>query len=514
MSPVRARAALAAWGPLRRIPLALALGAAAALAMPPFHAVYLLPVCFVGLIWLAESAPHRRAAFAVGWWFGFGHFCAGLYWVANAFMVEAELYGALAPFAVMGLSIYLALFPAAAALAVWGRGGCPWAAPLALAGAWALGEWLRGWLFTGFPWNPLGSVWAFSDAMLQPAAWVGVFGLSLITAFAAAALAALGTGPVTKGRAAPAAVATLLLLGLWGAGALRLADAPAGDVAGVKLRIVQGNIPQKIKWQRNLREAHLASYLALSGLYGGGATHVIWPETAVPFALNSDTRHREAAASAAPPGGALITGSVRTGTQAAPGVWNSVLAIDQSARLIATYDKAHLVPFGEYVPLRGLLPFGKLTEGRGDFSSGPGPRSVTVPGAPPFSPLICYEAIFPAAVVGPGPRPRWLLNVTNDAWFGLSTGPRQHLVAARLRAVEEGLPLVRAANTGISAVIDANGRVRGRLGLDVKGVLDAPLPAAYDGPTVFGLTGRWLTPVLALGVLLSGFLAGRERAAG
>jgi apolipoprotein N-acyltransferase len=224
----------------------------------------------------------------------------------------------------------------------------------------------------------------------------------------------------------------------------------------------------------------------------------------VPFALDSDVRHRAAAASAVPEGGLLLAGSVRTGPPGTAGAWNSVLAIDAQARVVAAYDKAHLVPFGEYVPLRGILPFGKLTEGRGDFNAGPGPRTIALDGLPPFGALICYEAIFPGAVTAPGSRPRWLLNVTNDAWFGDSAGPRQHLAAARMRAVEEGLPLVRAANTGISAVIDGYGRVRHRLGLGVRGILDAPLPRALEGLTLFARAGWLVLAALLLAALAAG----------
>jgi apolipoprotein N-acyltransferase len=504
MTLARARAAVSSWGRFRRIAAALLLGALASAALPPVHAVFLLPVSFVGLVWLIEAAPRGRTAFAAGWWFGFAYFCAGMYWVAEAFMVEAERYGALAPFAVVSLSAYLALFPGLAALCAHRLAGPGWGRLLVLAGAWTAGEWLRGVLFTGLPWNPLGSVWAFSDAMIQPAAWIGVFGLSLVTVFAAAAPATLAGGGPAALRAAPALVAVALLAAGWGGGALRLAGAADETVPGVRLRIVQGNIPQRLKWQPALREAHLATYLALSGLRGGGATHVIWPETAVPFALDSDARHRAAAASAVPEGGLLLAGSVRTGPPGTAGAWNSVLAIDAQARVVAAYDKAHLVPFGEYVPLRGILPFGKLTEGRGDFNAGPGPRTIALDGLPPFGALICYEAIFPGAVTAPGSRPHWLLNVTNDAWFGDSAGPRQHLAAARMRAVEEGLPLVRAANTGISAVIDGYGRVRHRLGLGVRGVLDAPLPRALEGLTLFARAGWLVLAALLLAAVAVG----------
>jgi apolipoprotein N-acyltransferase len=514
--PVRARAALGLRGGWRRIIAAFGIGAVAVAALPPVHAVFVLPVSFTGLLWLVETARNRRAAFAAGWWFGFGYFAAGLYWVAYAFMVEAERYAALAPLAVLGLSVYLALFPAFAALAVHRWGGAPWARPLVLAAAWVAGEWLRGILFTGFPWNLVGSVWIAFDAMIQPAAWIGVYGLSLLTVFVAASPAVMAHGSGVRAWGAGLA-ALALLAGWWGAGAGRLAAAADETVPGVKLRIVQGSIPQHLKWRPDLREAHLASYLALSGYRGGGATHVIWPETAVPFVLAVDERRRAAVATAAPEGGYVITGAVRT---TPPGVepyeaWNSLHAIAPDGTVVATYDKFHLVPFGEYIPLRGVLPFRKLTEGRGDFSAGPGPRTLAVDGLPPFSPLVCYEVIFPGNVTAPGAtRPEWMLNVTNDAWFGVSSGPYQHLAAARLRAVEEGLPLVRAANTGISAVIDAHGRVRHRLGLEIRGTIDAPLPAPLSAPTVFSRYGGPLLAALLLGAFVAGPLSRRVASRG
>ncbi len=207
----------------------------------------------------------------------------------------------------------------------------------------------------------------------------------------------------------------------------------------------------------------------------------------------------------------LITGALRTSAEpaSAPRVWNSVHAIDDEGRIAATYDKAHLVPFGEYVPLRRRLPLEKITPGALDFSAGPGPRTLRLPGLPPVSPLICYEAIFPHEVVDPGDRPAWLLNVTNDAWFGLSTGPYQHFASARMRTVEQGLPLVRVANTGISGVVDAYGRVTERLGLARTGVIDAALPVALDRPPPYArYSGLTLLVVLAVG---AGFVAWQAR---
>jgi apolipoprotein N-acyltransferase len=231
-------------------------------------------------------------------------------------------------------------------------------------------------------------------------------------------------------------------------------------------------------------------------------THLVWPESAVPFALDNDARLRLAIAAVTPRGGLTITGALRVANDAARGVrvWNSVHAIDGAGALVASYDKFHLVPFGEYVPLRRYLtPLGveKITAGAIDFTAGPGPATLDLPGLPSASPLICYEVIFPGEVVAPGKRPGWLVNLTNDAWFGITAGPHQHFASARFRAVEEGLPVVRAANNGISGVIDAYGRVTAHLALGRRGVVDAALPAAL-APTPYARYGDMSLAALAL----------------
>ena len=219
---------------------------------------------------------------------------------------------------------------------------------------------------------------------------------------------------------------------------------------------------------------------------------VIWPETAIPYRVFRDRDTVDAlVAAAVPPGGVLMAGAVTsendgTGAQ----FFNSLVVFDDRRELIAVYDKHHLVPFGEYVPLRGVLPIDKLTPGTTDFTAGPAPRTLDLDGIPAFSPLICYEAIFPTEAVAPDERPAWLLNITNDAWFGNSSGPYQHLASARLRAVEQGLPMARAANTGVSAVIDAAGRYVARLDLEQEGVIDARLPPPLV-PTIYSLWGNW-----------------------
>ncbi|MBW7852313.1 MAG: apolipoprotein N-acyltransferase [Rhodospirillales bacterium] len=502
-------AAIRGLGGWRRRLLAIALGAAAALALPPLHWVPVLWLAFPGLVWLADGGTGRRGAFGAGWWFGFGHFSAGLYWVSHALLTDPARFGWMIPFAVFGLGGVLAVFPALAVLAMRLSGARGAGRVSVLAGAWTIGEWLRSWMFTGFPWNLTGTVWMPSDAMLQFAALTGAYGLSLVTVLAAALPAVLGD-PWPAARQWGAAAAGIALLAVvWAGGALRLATADSGYVDGVRLRLVQANIAQNHKWRDDLRRRNLADHVALSRAPGfEGATHVVWPETAAPYFLTTDAGARQAVASAAPPGGAVLTGAPRaTPPGEAPfQVWNSLIAVDPSGAVTGVYDKAHLVPFGEYVPLRGLLPIAKITHGGTDFSAGPGPRTMAVPGLPPFSPLICYEGIFPAAVVGDGARPAWLLNVTNDAWFGFSAGPYQHLAAARMRAIEEGLPLVRAANTGISVVTDAYGRVVAGIGLGKRGVVDSGLPAPLVGLTPFAWLGVAVPLLLSLAFGLVGMI--------
>ena len=504
----------------RRAGVAALLGAMATLALPPWFVVPALLPAFVGLVWLLDGIawgerPLRRAL-ATGWWFGIGHFLLGVHWIAEALLVDPQRTAWMIPFAVGGLAVLLGLFAAlAAVLAVglWRRLGCAGAARvLVLAGAWLVFEWLRGWVLTGFPWNLVGYVWADVPAAIQVASWVGVYGLSLVSVAAAAMPATLVDG---AGRRS-AVLATLLFtvalpLAVGVGGAIRLAAAPdyaggAGLVADVRLRLVQANIDQRLKWVPEHRRAHLDKHVALSRRPAAGGTaptHVLWPETAVPFFLGTDGAARSVAALAVPPGGLLITGAPRTtiGLPGARRFWNAVHAIGDGAGLVATYDKAHLVPFGEYVPLGDVLPLDRIVAGQGNFTAGRGRRTMTLAGLPPLSPLVCYEAIFPGAVADPQVRPAWLLNLTNDAWFGTGAGPAQHFAIAAMRAVEEGLPLVRVANTGISALVDPYGRVRARLGVGVEGVLDVALPGALP-PTLFARLGDWSVALLLLVTLV------------
>lgn len=495
-------AGLSGW---RRAALAVLLGVAATTALPPLHLLPALVVAFVGLVWLIDAGRSRRAAFAVGWWFGFGHFATGLYWFGHAMMTDPARFAWLIAPAIFGASAALAMFPAAAAVSArLIAPGVPRIVGLAL--AWVVAEWLRGRLFTGFPWNLIAYGWTVSDAMIQATALAGSYGLSFITVLAAAMPATLAGRPTGRRRWLPTSLAMALIVVVWAGGAWRLAGAGTSTVDGVRLRLVQPNIAQHHKWQPELREALFKRHLQLSANAGAdGVTHVIWPETAIPYFIADDPPRRRAIAAVVPPGGLVIAGALRQspGETDSRKLWNSIHAFDAEGRVVGTYDKFHLVPFGEYVPFRQVLTFAKITYGAIDFSAGPGPRTLRLPGLPPVGPLICYEAIFPHQVVDREDRPKWLLNVTNDAWFGLSSGPYQHFASARVRAVEQGLPLVRAANTGISGVIDPYGRVTAKLGLGRAGALDAVLPTALIGPTTYSKWGDGMFLMLVVLITVS-----------
>ncbi|CCG41493.1 apolipoprotein N-acyltransferase [Magnetospirillum molischianum] len=503
-------AALSGWR--RRLTL-VGLGAFGALALPPVSLLPVLLLSLPALVWLFDAAATRRAAFGVGWWWGWGWFIVGLYWVSYALLTDPAKFGWMIPFAVFGLSGLLAVFLGLATLTARLVGARGTGRIAVLAAAWTVAEWLRSWALTGFPWNSLGSVWDVSLPVLQFGALAGLWGLSLLTALAAMAPALLADSPSPR-RAVLIGLLTIgLPLAAWGGGSWRLALVPPAET-GLTLRVVQPHIPQGTKWLEERRESHLFDAVTLSrGTSLDTVAAVIWPEAAAPFFLNLDDQHRAYAALAAPPSGLLLTGALRITPRGENPfrLWNSLYAIAPGGATVAVFDKAHLVPFGEYVPLRQLLPITKITNGSTDFTPGPGPRTLTLPGLPPVAPLVCYEAIFPGQVVGHDqPRPDWILNITDDGWFGLSAGPYQHLAAARLRAVEEGLPLVRAANTGISAVFDPLGREVARLGLGERGSFDAVLPRPL-AVTPYGRFGDSLPLALALACFAVGLACGKKR---
>lgn len=498
---MRARERLRAWQAWvagltgwRRAALAFLLGVLATLALPPFHLVFLLIPSLTGLFWLIDDAATRRRVLLDGWWWGFGHFTTGLYWMCIALLTDPEKFAWLIPFTLIGLNAVIALYPGLAALLFWHlRPRGTLARVWLFSCLWVGVEFLRGVLFTGFPWNLAGYAWVFSDSVIQMASVIGIYGLTFVTVLAATLPAVAGGD--RRARVALACVwggfALCTLAGAWRLHQANQAPRAERLVEDVYLRIVQANIAQHHKWDPRLQGMALRLHIDLAQRQGvERVTHMIWPETAVPYALNKAHTLIRMLYPAMPDGGALITGTLRAEGEEDRDlkVWNSMAVIAEDTGDTAYYDKHHLVPFGEFVPLRRLLPIEKITPGGDDFSRGPGPQTIAVPGAPPMSPLICYEAIFPWEAVG-GERPGWLLNITNDAWFGASTGPYQHFAMSRMRAVEQGLPLVRAANTGISAVVDAYGRVVESLPLNHQGVLDSTLPRAIPHATTYGRFG-------------------------
>jgi apolipoprotein N-acyltransferase len=500
-------AIILSWG-WKRAAIALAAGALSALAMAPFNAWPVLLITFPVMVWLIDGAGAGRwrgvpAAAMAGWWFGLGYFVPGLYWIGYAFLVDASTFAWLLPFAVLGLPAYLALFTAfgfALARLIWTRDA---SRVIALASTLTLSEWLRGHVLTGFPWNAFGYALTEPLALAQTASLIGLWGLTFLSVAIFASPAVLIDGR-SRGRRPwiVPMLALLLLVAMAIFGTVRLMLHPTTNVAKVKLRIMQPNLQQDVRFNYAAKAEVMQKYLTLSDRSSGpqstgvrDASILIWPESAFPFFLTREGDAMAQIADLLPKGTVLITGAVRA-PDLPPGTritraYNSIYVIDHDGSVLSVYDKLHLVPFGEYLPFQNLmekLGFVQLTKVQGGFIPGERRRTMEIPNAPRALPLICYEAIFPGDVAARDDRPGWIVNLTNDGWFGISTGPYQHLQQVRLRAIEEGLPAVRAANTGISAVIDPMGRIVARLGLGLEGVLDSSLPSAIP-PTIYARAG-------------------------
>lgn len=499
-------------GGTKRYGWAAFFGVLATLTLPPIYLYPLLIPAFSGLLLLIVSARSYRQAFAMGWWFGLGYFTTSLYWFAHALLVEADKFAWMIPFAVLGLPSILAIYYGMAALAVW---KLPVRHPiekiLGFALIWLLAEWLRGHLFSGFPWNLTGYSWSFSTVMVQFSALIGPYGLSWWTLLLAA-LPAVLLWPDASARAKTAALLIVLLMLLlpFGYGLLRLHGHPT-EYTGTLIRLVQANIPQPHKWDPQLQMGALRKHVELS-IPGDGEPYpdvVVWSESSYPFALQAKTPPIQAIMEALPAGTQLITGALRI--EESPSdwkVWNSLFVVNGKAEVTAYYDKYRLVPFGEFVPLRGWIPMEKkITHGMQDFSRGAAIEPLRPAAMPPFLPLICYEAVFPELAQQNEARAEWIVNVTNDAWFGVSSGPYQHFQMARMRAVEQGLPLVRVANTGISAIIDGYGRILHSSALNEDKFLSAYLPAASQRAPYARYGDGWvLSAILLVTTLSIGFL--------
>ena len=486
---------------------------AVATALPPIHFLPGLLGFGVLVAGLWRDAAGPVMAFRRGTLFGTGFFLVGLYWVGIAFFADAQRFGPYAVPAVLALALGLGLtVGTAAAVTALRRWHRVEGLALAFAATWTVAEPLRGALGLQFPWNPIALAWTVSDVTLQAVALLGTYGLSLLTV-AAAALSAAWFLPAPARRLWATVLPLGFVLAVALAGGLRLWATPAPADTGIPVRIVQASIPQDQRWGRE-RPVWLRRQAELSlRPHAPPPRVIVWPESAVPYEIERQPELLPYLAGLVPPGGMLLTGGDRYRLDQDPPVAsNSLYALDQEGRILGRYDKVNLVPFGEFLPFRavlGRLGLEKLTAGSIDFQPGPGRITLALPDLPAASPLICYEAAFPGDATGPGPRPGWLINITNDAWFGISSGPFQHLAMARMRAVEEGLPLIRAANNGISAVIDAHGRVLASLGLNEVGVLDAMLPAALAAPSPARSAGPLLFACLLAGIVAFSFKVDR-----
>jgi apolipoprotein N-acyltransferase len=519
-----AKPVILAWG-WRRALIAFLAGAVSTLALAPINLWPVMFVTFALLVWLLDGVVAARwggveAAFVIGWWFGFGYFLAGLYWIGSAFLVDAKTFGWLLPFAVTILPAGLAMFTGVgfvAARLLWAPGQFR---ILTLAAALSSAEWLRGHMFTGFPWNTFGYALTAPLPLAESVALFGIWGLTFVAVavFASPAVLADAAGDV---RRSPILVvlAGCTLAALAAYGGLRLARNPTEMAEGVHLRIVQPNIPQDERFSYAAKQQIMNRYIAMSERADEAVapdhatsglrdiTHLIWPESAFPFFLTREPEALAMIADMLTPDTTLITGAAQR-VEPVPGrsgvrAYNSIYVINHNGTILASYDKLHLVPFGEYLPFQDFLErvgLTQLTNVPGGFLPGERRRKIAVPGAPDMLPLICYEVIFPGEVVPDGERPSWLLNLTNDAWFGISSGPYQHFQQAKVRAIEEGLPLIRAANSGISAVIDPLGRVVAALPLGHDGLLDSSLPRATQA-TIYARTSDLPFFVAVVGVI-------------
>ncbi len=507
---------LLSWGWQRRA-LCVGLGALTAFALPPYGAGFLLLLSFPCLVWLLDGAlePGRgkalqraRTGFALGWMFGFGYFLSGLWWIGSAFLVEAERFAWLMPFAVLAMPVGLALFTGlgvALAGALWTD---RFYRVLLLAACLTLSDLVRGHVLTGFPWNAFGYTVSHSLTLSQVASLVGLYGMTFLVVVVAAAPAVLADPRPLRSRLTAVAAAALVLVAVAGFGTVRLMTTET-EYADLDIRIVQPAIDQQDKWRPELRGEIFQTFLDMTQAPLGGSARVgqsrlvVWPESAVPFLLTQEPGALRAIGSVLGEGSELVTGAIRAETGPdGPAYFNSVYVIDSNGTVGGVYDKVRLVPFGEFVPLKSLMEEIGITSLAGPlqgFEAGYQQRVLRSSGTYGFLPMICYEAIYPGRYAAADNDVSFLLNVTNDAWFGRTPGPHQHFAQARLRAIETGLPLIRAANTGISAIVDGKGSIEQYLAIFEKGVIDGKLPKRLEG-TVYAITGN--VPVIIITIIL------------
>jgi apolipoprotein N-acyltransferase len=477
------------------------LGASCLFLFAPFDiwplSLFVIPLFFAML----DAACRARRAAWDGFWFGYGYFMAGTYWIAISLTVDADQFAWLIPFSLLGLSAVFAIY---FVLLGWGyhrlKTQNPVANPFLFSALWVLVEYLRSIGTLGFPWNLVGYSMVDVFPVLQLASLTGVFGLSLLVMLVAMSLVPLMNGNSRCYKQRWIALLLVSVIAVMGCAQYQSSRAALAEDKPIRVRLVQPNIAQHMKWDHAQVEFILNTLAGLTRVKSDSPPPdvIIWPESAVPFLLQEDSVWPERVAQWLPPHAVLLTGVV---SEYQASFSNSLIALDVSGEIHARYNKRQLVPFGEFVPLRDILPIQRIVPGSADFSRGASAVAVSVAGIPDFMPMICYESAFPWHAASNTSRPRWLLTITNDAWFGRSPGPYQHMVMSRVRAVEQGLPVIRVANTGISAVIDARGSIVQSLGLGRQGVLDAALPAAHS-TTLYARYGEWINLSLLLTILL------------
>lgn len=448
-------------------------------------------IAYSVFFYLSEKVQNKKQAFFTGFAFGFGQGAVSMLWLINALLIDNGSFMWAVPLVPIGFGIFFGLFFALCSLLTFFT-KTDIRKVFTFAGALCVFEWVRSWFLTGFPWNLAGSVWLACLPVLQSVAFWGIYGLSLLSIlwFSIPYL-------FYKKKTKTALALCTSFLVVCGLGYLRIASAPQDNVWGVKLRLVQPNIPQTLKWDSQMTEENFMKHIRMSkSKPEEKITHILWPEAASPYLLDIDEQARAMTMMALLQNQTLLTGSLRMADAKTKQIASSIFVIDDMGQIKSYADKSHLVPFGEYMPLRGWFGLEKLVPIASDFKAGDGVKTLSVPNAPPVGALDCYEIIFPHEVVNQKYRPKWLFNATNDSWYGISAGPYQHLGAAQTRAIEEGLPVVRVATGGISAVILPTGKIANSLPLNTSGVLDAPLPVSLPQ-----------TPYARLGNIIPLFMA-------
>lgn len=468
-------------------------GALCAFAFAPYYLQFFAVIGFSVLFHHLTTLDKARTAFWRGWLFGAGFNIANLYWIGNSFITVDLWY--LAPLGMVLFPCFMAFFPAIVTFLTIKMASSNLGRLFAFCLLWSLSDWLKGWILTGFPWTLMGYIWNLNE--LQITAYIGIYGLSALTIFIVSVVGSRSYRLISVG---------IVMFGcLWAGGHYRLSQYKAEET-GVNLRIVQASISQKEKWQTIHFKDNLNKWIALSTLPAERPLKaIIWSESSVPAFIADYPEIRASLIAAIPPSGYLILGSPRKVINADKNVQyrTSTLALNDAGDILAIYDKSHLVPFGEYIPFKNILRFSKLTAGAENYSPGDGVKNMQLQGVPLFAPLICYEAIFSGQVIHTDTKPEWMMNQTNDAWYGESSGPHQHLNIVRVRAIEEGIPLIRSANNGISAVINPMGQILHRLELNEIGFIDFDLPKSLTTPTFFSRyhnLGFWLI-MLVYGLL-------------